>query len=375
MINIRQATRDDEPRISEFLFKAYKEQATYKFPERWKWQFDQNPFFKGKDLPIFIALNEHDQVVGQICWMVEPIKIGDDYGKFLSWAVDLYVLPEYREQKLGFKLTKAILDVNPNLMALPMSEAFRHYMRRLNSMPLSPVSVYKQMINLDLESVQLMIDIRIKNLKLNRLFQPIIRFFLLDRIFLLIINLVIRIKLLFIKKRIDPKIQIEQVQSFDFRVNELWDTISHQFPVIIRRDCQFLNWKFTLQPYMNYLKYIAYRGDHLCGYIILRITHPPETNSGIIADLFVSESDDIAITTLLSHAIRVFRHEKVKYVYAASSVASYIKAFKRFGFRKQKDIIPLIKSKMDLSTNDIIFGKNAWFLSRSDHDWDQFPLG
>ena len=43
MIHVRRATILDKPAIFEFLKLAYGEAGLCKFPERWEWQFENNP--------------------------------------------------------------------------------------------------------------------------------------------------------------------------------------------------------------------------------------------------------------------------------------------------------------------------------------------
>ena len=124
MVEIRQATLADKQAIFEFLSKAYGELAQYKFPERWEWQFENNPFRKDDELPIWIAVDEEGNVAGQIGAMIEPLKIGAEIYK-LGWGVDAMLLPEYRGQKIGSKLYKADFEGNDIYIGLRMTETAR----------------------------------------------------------------------------------------------------------------------------------------------------------------------------------------------------------------------------------------------------------
>ena len=84
MIEIRQATLSDKERIFDFLANAYQEMSCYKYPERWEWEYQHNPFVKDQNLPIWIAVENGEKIVGQICVMVEPLKIGTQTGHILS---------------------------------------------------------------------------------------------------------------------------------------------------------------------------------------------------------------------------------------------------------------------------------------------------
>lgn len=375
MIEIRQATIADKQSIFLFLKEAYKDMAKYKLPERWEWEFENNPYKQDNELPVWIAVDDHSQIVGQICVMKEPLKIGDRSDKTLSWAVDLIVLPDYREQKIGFRLTKAIYDSNETLMALPMSEAFRHYMTKLGSVPVASVSVFKRLANFDLKSTQQMIAGRINKGKIGKLFVKLGETLWLDHLITACINLFSWFMDLRLSHFVDREVRIEQVEKFDQLVDELWESVSSGYPVSVRRDSEFLNWKYVQQPFMDYQKFMAFRGQLACGYLILRHAKSPESNSGIIADLLVSKEDTATLGTLLAIAARYLKRQKVKYIFGASSIDSYKREFSRMGFKVQKDVVPLFHHHMGSNDFKQTLVPNTWFLGRSDHDWDQFPYG
>jgi GNAT superfamily N-acetyltransferase/N-acetylglutamate synthase-like GNAT family acetyltransferase len=373
MIEVRQSTIHDKQAIFKFLSKAYKDKARYKFPERWEWQFENNPFKKEDELPIWIAVDEKGKVVGQICTMIEPLKIGMETLSLCYWAVDLFVLPEYRDQKIGFKLSKAIYDENDNLMALPMSETFRHYMMKLGCMPLDSVAVYNRLTRFDALSTFDAFRHRLNNKWYGKILLWALRALRLDHLITALINLGVWINDLRLPRFKDTGIEIKQIDEFDETMDEFWERVSPQFQVIVRRDSQFLNWKYVHQPYMQYQIFTASRDGRICGYVILRKTRPPESNSGIIADLLVSPDDQPTINSLLTFAVQHFKQQKVKYIFAASSVEGYKSALMRQGFKRQKEVVPLFHSKVETPLMNSVFTKGAWLLGRSDHDWDQFP--
>ena len=124
MVNVRRATIEDQNAIFEFIKMAYVGRWQYKIPERWQWEFIDNPFLFDDGLPIWIAVEEDGSVVGQTCALVEPIKIGEEVHK-VGWSVDTFLLPEYRGQGIGFQLQKANDQANEIFMSLSMSKANR----------------------------------------------------------------------------------------------------------------------------------------------------------------------------------------------------------------------------------------------------------
>lgn len=374
MIEIRQATVSDKKEIFDFLFIAYQDLSRYKFPERWEWEYQSNPFVKGPDLPVWIAVENGTKIVGQICVMVEPLKIGAQTGHFLSWAVDLIVLPEYREQKIGFKLTKAIYDANENIMALPMSAAFRHYLEQLGTIQVDTVRVFNRMVHVEKEAVNRSLENHFHhNSPVGSFITNFLRMANLSGLLCRLINAYISLKDFFYGIKKVEKRKIEEVTKFDQKFDEFWETVSSKFDVIVPRDSVFLNWKYSQQPFMNYRIFTVVNDGRMSGYVILRLAVPPESNTGIIADLLVSPEDDETLRSLLRYSVNFFKSNRVRNISAASSIPTYQKTFLKAGFRKQKEMQPLLGNHTIKSEDALVTEDGAWFLGRSDHDWDQYP--
>ena len=64
MTTIRQATLADKAAIFDFLRIAYARGSEFKFPDRWEWAFERNPFVEG--LPIWIAIAEGGAWSGRV---------------------------------------------------------------------------------------------------------------------------------------------------------------------------------------------------------------------------------------------------------------------------------------------------------------------
>jgi len=373
MITIRKATFTDKPAIFEFLNKAYKDKAQYKYPQRWEWQFEKNPFNTTAEIPVWLALNEVGTVVGHIGVMFEPLKMGTDSNKKTSWAVDLYVLPEYRNQKIGKRLTQAIYNDNDNLMALPMSEAFRHYITDLGVAPISPVKVFRRIAHFDSNSIQEAFRNRLVSNRLGRIFANVLHLICLDKLIAALINQFMEVSNKKSLAKYLNNVDITPLDKFGEDIDRLWEEISPGFDAIIQRKSKYLNWKYICQPEMNYQCFTLSKDGSLKGYLILRKSRPPEDNCGIIADLFASCEDQPTITTAIAYAIQYFKHENVKYIHSASSIVEFQLAYHQFGFKNIKVITPLIKWEKPARGSEAQKIPDKWFFSRSDHDWDQFP--
>lgn len=373
-IHIRRAKIDDKPAIFTFLDKAYGENARYKYPERWEWQFVNNPYKPSSDLPVWIAVTEEGKIVGQSCAMYEPINVRDKT-LLIAWALDAIVLPEFRGLNLGFETLRTNCVSNELWAGLSMAESSRHILTKLGCLPIDKVSVFKRRLRVDKASLNQALRHRLsKNMLGQRLIRCLegINF---SRSVAVCGNLFIKLRDKFQAKSLDDGIRIIAINHFENSMDSWWNSIKADYPIIVQRDSKFLNWKYVDQPFMDYQRFLATKDGQTCGYVILRCAIPPESNKGVIADLLVQRQDKSTLDSLVAFSIDYFKQHNMPSIEVASSIDEYSKTFKRFGFRKFKNMIPLARISNDLPLSDKMFAAGSWFLGRSDHDWDQFPLG
>lgn len=373
-ITIRRATLEDKPAIFAFLDQAYGDKARYKHPERWEWQFVYNPYKPSTELPVWIAITEEGKVVGQSCAMYERIKVGEST-ESLAWALDAYVLEDFRGLNLGFETLHANAESNNLWAGLSMAESSRHILAKLGCFPIDKVSVYRRRLRIDGDSVRNSITRRFEK---NIIGQKLLRLFGSEKLFDVIaflVNLFFGGRDLVKKEPVDDSIKIIEVTEFEKSFDTWWDLVKRDYPVIVQRDSKFLNWKYCQQPFINYHKFLATKNNEIFGYLVLRCAMPPESNIGIIADLLVLRKDEPTLSTLLDFSILYFKQRNMNIIEVASSVDEYINTFKRFGFHKFKDMRPLARTINDSLFSESLSTPGSWFLGRSDHDWDQYPLG
>ncbi|MFQ5615763.1 MAG: GNAT family N-acetyltransferase [Anaerolineales bacterium] len=361
-IAIRQATLADKPIIFDFLRIAYAGRSAFKFPHRWEWEFERNPFWEGEGLPIWIAVDEGSgRVVGQSCALVEPLVIGGrECG--VGWGVDFYVLPDFRGRGIGTKLQAANSAGNEVFMSLSMAQSAQRIKASLGMQSLSPVPAFTKIVEHSPESVletlgkrvsfapaSILRGLRIHTWLANRLTKRDAHFDQQHR------------------QTRDPAIRIECRETFGDEINILWNALSPKFSALVRRDSEYLDWKFSQQPHMHHEKFVARQDGEIRGYVILRRARPPERNAGIVVDMFAAPSDEAVIRALLLHAIQRFREQDVAYIAAASSVPAYQKSLRRLGFEQTKMVTPMVRA-------GVAVPHEGWLLGKGDHDWDQYPL-
>ncbi len=363
-IIIRQATLADKPALAVFLAAAYEGRHQYKFPRRWEWAFQHNPFLQGEGLPIWIAVTADGGIVGQSAALVEPLIIhGREYR--VGWGVDFHVLEAYRGRGLGTQLQAANNAAHEIFMSLSMTEGAASIKAALGLQPLPAVPVFTKIVNHDPASVLDTLHTRFPRVptsSLKFIAAPLAQF-LTRR------DAGFALRQAQGAPRGEPvEPLIKPMEAFSGEFDALWERLSPKFTALIRRDAAYLTWKFRQQPHMAHEIFAARQADALCGYLILRRARPPERNAGIICDLFADPEDDATIGTLLHHAVLHLREAGVTYITAASSVPAYQIALRALGFKHTKSATPLIRAGV------VDVPQEGWLLGKGDHDWDQYPL-
>lgn len=353
-MEIRRANPTDKPAIFEFLKTAYAGRSEFKFPHRWAWAFENNPYLTGDLPPVWIAVAPDGRVVGQSAALIEPLVVkGREYR--IGWGIDFFVLPEYRGQGLGTRLQAANNSANEVFMSLSMAREAASIKSRLGMSALPEVPLFTRILHHDPESVKRTLQTRLPAGRFLGTFAP-----LLARI---------------LTRRNAPDmvpeqpagIEIRQETNFTEAFDTLWERISSAYTALVRRDAPYLVWKYRHQPHVQYDIFGGYRDGRLDGYVILRRARPPERNIGVLADLFSHPDDAEMIGALIDHAATRFFKQQVSYMTAASSVPQICDQFLARSFKITKQITPLARAPFSLPSG-------GWLLARADHDWDQYPL-
>jgi hypothetical protein len=300
--------------------------------------------------------------------------------------VDTFLLPTYRGQGIGFQLQKANDEGNPIFMSLSMSGANRRIKAGLGSVPLEPVMSYTRLTRYTPESMR---AAAVRKLAKDRalagkLVSGAMRSTLLDRVSAGVLNMgLARRNARQLGRKTKPStggLHFESVSTFGSEIDSLWQELSPKFYAAITRTSQYLNWKYARQPFAQYTRLLAMRGDQVCGYLIYRVGQPPERNVGILADFLIDPEDSAGLHRLLVEGVRRLQADGAKDISAAATLAPYQRALESLGFLPVKEVFAMFHCKPEaadeLSSVDCARAvePGSWLLGRGDHDWDQFPL-
>jgi hypothetical protein len=357
---IRQATTDDQEAIWRFLDDAYgtgsKGRARFKYPDRWIWQFLDNPFVKKDDtkLPIWLAI-KGDEIVGQICALPVQMKIRDDLYDG-CWACDLIVSRNSRGEGLSYKLTESLTHHYQVCIGVGMADSTRHIWGKMEPVPLKTVQYYWRPIHLD---------------------RPILRYFIGDKfksmhgVLTMMANIVLSAKTKFLpQQNTGTRPSIREINEFGEEFDDLMQKSIENYSPIALRSSKFLNWRFANNKEHRYHAFVSLKDDRIKGYIVVRNPHSAEVTVGQIVDFLAIHNDATTLSELLDHAIEFFGRS-VAAIKCATSVVNIGSLLKKRGFLKLDELRPLalvldpeIKKRLQ-STSE------GWYFTLADQDLDQ----
>lgn len=89
------------------------------------------------------------------------------------------------------------------------------------------------------------------------------------------------------------KFKIEKVKEFDRRIHKFWKDYDKEGKIIINKSREYLNWRFTEHPLVNYeIYYVENVNDELVAYFVLKIYKDRENNElGHIVDFIIKSNN------------------------------------------------------------------------------------
>ncbi|RPJ53066.1 MAG: GNAT family N-acetyltransferase, partial [Acidobacteria bacterium] len=217
---------------------------------RWRWQYVLNPNIAADGAAIWLA-REGPTVVGQHATIPVILQAAGRQWR-AAWATDLMVAPERRRQGIGEMLFRAWDRQVDAALALGMSTPSRRLIEKLRWPYLDDVPC-------------LVKPLTRRALRHPRWPTPLNR--LVSAATLPLVRVVSRSRPL--------AAQIEPIRHFDARFTELWERLAAQFDLAVRRDADYLNWKFIEPPHVRYSVAALKRHETIGGYAAYRHLREP----------------------------------------------------------------------------------------------------
>jgi GNAT superfamily N-acetyltransferase len=339
---VRRLRLEQKAQHFSFLREAYGGTPAPKFPERWLWEFERNPFLPTEELPVWVAL-DGDRIIGQLPLLFSRYKVGDATEK-LGSMVDYVVLPEARGTGVGHALVDALQAENKSLVSCWVAEAAKKIFVRHGIETHPQLTCFRKVVARTNHSTS--------HERLSR----------------------------------SHRVRIVETATFGREADEIWNAGKNDFANICMRDAQYLNWKFCSQPHLSYRRFVAYQDQKPIGYVVLRLENIDSTwrwrgrggelrpgcdRVGVLADLFVPQANQDLLTILADYAIAQLSTAGAQQIVAASSVGSYQRCYIDLGFEATTTWPFYCWREPECSQEQPLSAAVDWFLSKSDSDFDQ----
>jgi GNAT superfamily N-acetyltransferase len=103
------------------------------------------------------------------------------------------------------------------------------------------------------------------------------------------------------------QVKIKQITAFNDQIDEFWNNIKDDYNFIIKRDQEYLNWRYCDDRAGNYTIFIAQENERIIGYLVLGIID----KDAFIADIIAIKNQEAIYNTLISHALNNLKQENI----------------------------------------------------------------
>ena len=347
MADIERFRREDRRAIDALYRRVFGIDAADAQHLRWDWEFARNPNTPSEGPMIWVA-REGPAIVGQCATI--PVRLMLSGQETLgAWGTDVMVAPERQHHGLGEQLMRtwdrhvgAALGLNPTE---------------------SSYQLFRKMRWPDVGLVPCLVKpLTRRAVRLPRWPVPLNR--LLSAVTWPAVQIIARTRPLRAQTRI--------VRRFDDTATALWNRVASKFDLAVRRDADYLNWRYASTPHVRYSTALLEREGRLDGWAVFRHVQEPLGRVTLLVDLLADPSDEDGIRALLRRVDREARAADSDKIRTFMLHAGFRKVIKRSGYFQVKSWLRLI-AKINATPVPATFYKNVdrWHVTLGDSDVDR----
>jgi len=179
----------------------------------------------------------------------------------------------------------------------------------------------------------------------------------------------------FSKLKKDKNYSLVNNFSFPTEVNELWDKFSKNFKVGVKRDKEYLDWRYIDKPNENYSIMHCYDlNGAFIGYIVYTVKEKHNGKIGYIMELIYDLDKPEVGSLLINYAIDSIKKSKADCILSwcfdhSPNYRDYKKAFFLTMPEKFRPIeLHFGVRSFNETLNEIIYNRENWYISYSDSD-------
>jgi GNAT superfamily N-acetyltransferase len=347
MAEIDRYRADDRRTVDSLYRRVFGHDAAESSRLRWDWQYLRNPN-NPRGVPEIWIAREGTTIVGQYATMPVQMTVA---GQSLrgSWGMDVMVAPERQRQGLGEVLFRT-WDRNVDAaLGLGLSQSSHRLFQKLRWPDVGPLPCLVKPLT------RRALRIPTWPVTLNRI---------VSAITLPVVKVVARTRPLGAEVRL--------IQRFDESFTELWESLAPKFDFAVRRDAQYLNWKFVSAPHIRYVIAALRRDDRNVGYAVYRHFVEPRGKVTVLVDFLADPDDAAGLRTLLGWVDREARQADSDKIRAFAMHAGFRRMLKRSGYFQVKSTVQFVAKINGVDVPASFYeDTDRWHVTLGDSDQDR----
>jgi len=314
---------------------------------RWQWQYLENP--SSPDGPEIWVAREDGQLLGQYASMPVRLWWGSREVRS-SWGMDVFVTAAARGKGVGAQLFTAWSDHVEVALGLGLTPSSYGLFQKLRYHDVGPVPFFVKVLD----------PAAVARRRLGRvagtLAAPALRAALA----------------LTHRERSLPARDVVVTPSAGFTAEHdaLWERAKGSYAMCVRRDREYLDWKYARSPHRRYAVLEARRGGRLDGFAVSRHEEHRGIRLGWVVDLFAAAADHDVRDALLGAVLDAFRRAGVARAQAFAMSAEVAADLRRRGFLHRPSPMQFCV-RARLESADVLARRGGWHVVFGDSDMDR----
>ena len=315
---------------------------------RWEWQYLENPATPAGGPEIWVA-REDGQLLGQYASM--PVRLWWGSGEVRSsWGMDVFVSAQARGRGLGARLFTAWSDHVDVALGLGLTPSSYGLFKKLRYHDVGPVPFFQKV--LDARAVAG----RHLGPALGTVAAPLLRAVLALRHPE--------------SARRAGEVLITPSSGFTDEYDALWERARGSYAMCVRRDREYLDWKYARCPHRRYDVVEARRGGRLDGFAVSRHEDHHGLRLGWVIDVFADAEDHAAKDALLGAVLEEFREARVARAQAFSMNGALAADLVRRGFARGRSPMQFcVRTRVE--PGEVLAQPERWHVVFGDSDMDR----
>ena len=314
-----------------------------------RWMYDEAPSAKTGG-PALWTYRSDGVIQGQVGAIRARLRVGDREHDF-AWSLDLMVSPAFRARGVGAVLPKVVQSSAELVGGTEVSEAAQRAFARGGWAHLGTLTRWARPVRGAFARAR--VDSR---------FSP----WLAPAVGVAAsaVGLVARARA-FGRKLV-------AIEAFDERADRVWKTCAPRWPVVARRDREWLAWRWTSCPdRRGATAFMMTKHGDPHGWVVLRVEEERGLRAGHVVDLLCAPED---LDALLALSVAELRAHDVDVVYCTLGAPGASSALAANGFLKRDSgfaMMTFAPESADEHVRTLLADRDAWFVTAGDSDLDR----